>query len=371
MNLVYTARSVRAESLKLKRSLALSAALLVPLFPSFANFASALQSHIGRMPEDPAYLSMWSLYFRYSIKLWTIFAMPVVVALLRALLGAVDVKGKGWKHMFAMGVPQSAVFAGKWFSLAGLSLVSTLVFASANWPAAWRPTTCAPTWVGFPHPHRRGLRAPAAGLAVVAVHAQPAPMDQPALAGLPVSLAVGFAASVSNLFTISSYLFSSSYFSPGRCRCRPTKTGACRWPCRCWARRWSTPPRGGNSSGGTSIKQRSRNQAAPLFEGHGASKQPAQSFSADKLGVTINPGEINFNIPQINTIRFNKPLVLSYKAARITVSLLPVAPLNWSGGPFFPLFRPETARLGHFQPAGLNFEPFGVFFLIQSLFSTT
>jgi hypothetical protein len=215
MNLVYTARSVRAESLKLKRSLALSAALLVPLFPSFANFASALQSHIGRMPEDPAYLSMWSLYFRYSIKLWTIFAMPVVVALLSALLADVDYKGKGWKHLFAMGVPQSAVFAGKWFSLAGLSLVSTLVFASANLAGSLAAHYLRPDLgLDFPIPigeaYGRPLLAWLLSLFMLSLH-QWISLRWP---GFLVSLAVGFAASVSNLFTISSYLFSSSYFSP-------------------------------------------------------------------------------------------------------------------------------------------------------------
>ena len=102
MSVPYLVRSASAETLKIKRSVALAVALTIPLFPAFVNVASTLRWGLGRLPQDAATVSTSVLYLRYAVKLWVIFAMPLVVAILSALLANVDHKTKGWKMLFAL-----------------------------------------------------------------------------------------------------------------------------------------------------------------------------------------------------------------------------------------------------------------------------
>jgi hypothetical protein len=130
---IYLWRGVRAEFLKIKRSQVLFVALLIPLFPAGLNFGEVLQRGLHVLESDtPGRLSPWSMYFRSSIDYWTIFALPLVVAVLSTLLANVDHQNHQWKELFSLAFPRTGVFAGKWTALMALCALSSIAFGIAN-----------------------------------------------------------------------------------------------------------------------------------------------------------------------------------------------------------------------------------------------
>ncbi len=211
----YVAAAVWAETLKLKRSLALAAAVIIPLFPVIGDLMGTLSRGLGTSPDDPPGMAPWAFYVRMAIKLWTIFALPAVVALLSALLANVEHKPKAWKQVLALPVPRGAVFAAKWVALAAITLLSTLVFSGGNLLAGLALHYLRPelglTW---PAPLSEALVRPvlgwALGLFMVTIHLAVALRWRSFL----VSIIAGFVAAVGNLFIVGSYLYVYSGYIP-------------------------------------------------------------------------------------------------------------------------------------------------------------
>jgi hypothetical protein len=130
MSLSYLIRGVRAEALKVKRSLALIAALVIPLFPAVVNLAGALRRGLAGDAEELAALGPWGLYVRYAIKFWVIFALPMVIALLAALLAQVDHKPKSGSSCCAANPARRSTRPSGWRWRAWR--VEHVVFAGAN-----------------------------------------------------------------------------------------------------------------------------------------------------------------------------------------------------------------------------------------------
>ena len=212
MYLKYLGRGISAEALKIRRSLVLIVALLVPLFPAFANMAAKLRAGFI-LNEDN--LEPWSLYMRYSIKLWAILIMPMVVALLSALLANEEHKTNQWKQLFVLPFPRSALFMSKWVALGGITLLSTLVFAVANIAGGVVIHLVHPEMgLGFPIPFGEGIVKPLISwllsMMMMALHLWISLRWRSFL----VSLTVGFMGAVSNIFLLSSYLYERAAISP-------------------------------------------------------------------------------------------------------------------------------------------------------------
>jgi ABC-2 type transport system permease protein len=214
--LTYILRSISAEALKLKRSLVLIVTLVIPLFPAVANVGDGIRNGFSpNVLEESAGLAPWSILLRFAFKLWTIFALPMIVAIISALLANTDHQPKTWKLLFALPFPRQAVFIGKWVALAGLLLLSNLAFALANLAGG--------LFIHFLHPEAGlGLSIPIGELVfgvlvswllslfMVSIHLWISLRWSSFLA----SITVGFAATVSNLFLIASYMFGRSALSP-------------------------------------------------------------------------------------------------------------------------------------------------------------
>jgi ABC-2 type transport system permease protein len=201
--------------LKLKRSLALLIAVILPLFPAFANFAGTLRSGLGPAMDEIEARSAWSVYFHYSGEMWVIFALPLVVAILSALLANTDHKPKTWKQLFALPFPRSAVFWGKWWALAASLLLSTVVFGLASLASGAAVHFIRPELgLGFPPPlveaFARPLLAWLLAMLMLSIHLWIS-LRWPSFV---VSIGAGFAASVANIFLIWSYLLERSIFFP-------------------------------------------------------------------------------------------------------------------------------------------------------------
>ncbi len=206
-------RATYAEVLKLKRSLAILFALLIPLAASFVNFLITVQSGIGK--PTLGITSPWSIYFMYSIKLWVIFCIPLLVSILSALLADVEHRTKAWKHLFAMPFPRAAILASKWLSLAGIILLSTLTFGATNLASGALIQVLQPAqglqWpIPFLEAFSKPLIAWLLSLFIVSIHLWIS-LRWP---NFLVSVTVGFAASISNIFLLSSNLYEHSVIFP-------------------------------------------------------------------------------------------------------------------------------------------------------------
>ena len=213
MTIHHLIRAVLAESLKVKRSLALLSALVIPLVPAFVNLMMTVQGGVGKPALGLA--SAWSTYYLYAIKLWVIFAMPLIVSILAALLADVDHRARTWKQLFALPFPRPAIMASKWLALAGITLLSTLVFGAANLTGGilihlLHPGQGLDPPIPVLEAFTKPLIAWLLSLFMVSIHM----WISLRWTSFLVSATVGFAASVANLFLISSSLYKYSALSP-------------------------------------------------------------------------------------------------------------------------------------------------------------
>lgn len=121
-------RALRAEQLKMKRTLALWLAPLMPLVIVALQVAMILEreSHYRRQNLADA----WQPHAGQIVFLWTMLMLPLFITLETALLGNLEHGNQQWKHLFTLPVPRGAIYAAKQVSamvLIGLSMVSLYV----------------------------------------------------------------------------------------------------------------------------------------------------------------------------------------------------------------------------------------------------
>lgn len=116
-------RAFRAEMLKIKRTLALWMVFLTPLaIVGLSIVASIIQRAQGK-PEGNA----WDNFSQSNFLLWGLLMLPLFISLETALLGQLEIADKNWKHLFALPIPRSALYAAKLMMGAGLVGLSTVV----------------------------------------------------------------------------------------------------------------------------------------------------------------------------------------------------------------------------------------------------
>lgn len=114
-------RATNAEMLKLKRTLAIRMVFVAPLLVAALNFFILWE----RRNVGPDF-KMWEIVSQVSLSSWAVFMMPLMITLETALLNGIDHGEKNWKHIFALPVHRSAVYAAKLLVAQGLILISTL-----------------------------------------------------------------------------------------------------------------------------------------------------------------------------------------------------------------------------------------------------
>jgi CubicO group peptidase (beta-lactamase class C family) len=123
MNFLFLA--LHAEVLKLKRTLAVRMIFVAPLLVALLQFFIGLnQRRIA-----PGF-KMWEAVFQNSLSVWAIFMLPLLITLETALLAGIEHGEKQWKHLLALPVPRSTVYAAKLLVALALALASTLVLCA-------------------------------------------------------------------------------------------------------------------------------------------------------------------------------------------------------------------------------------------------
>ncbi|HJV21390.1 MAG TPA: ABC transporter permease [Holophagaceae bacterium] len=106
----------RAESLKVKRSLALLVVAAAPVLTTFLYFLVMMKDRRGAALVQP-----WENYAHVVLSLWSFLALPMLATLLATLVNGVEHQNGMWKHLFAQPVPRWKVLAVK--ALASLALL--------------------------------------------------------------------------------------------------------------------------------------------------------------------------------------------------------------------------------------------------------
>ena len=135
--------ALRAEILKLKRTLALRMILLAPvLAASLGVLVQAIAVIRGR---GDLVANLWESHTRICLTIWAVFLLPLLITVETALLTSIEHSERQWKHLFAQPVPRYAIYCAKFGIAQGLVFLSTifisLLIALSGWLLIlWHPS---------------------------------------------------------------------------------------------------------------------------------------------------------------------------------------------------------------------------------------
>jgi hypothetical protein len=122
------AGALGAESLKLRRTLALRMTVVAP---AVVVALCVLQFGFNeRIRGDGVPEHVWRFFAGATFDLWAFLMMPLVVTLEAALLAGLEHGERQWKHLLALPVPRAAHYLAKWTALVALLLVMAVAFAA-------------------------------------------------------------------------------------------------------------------------------------------------------------------------------------------------------------------------------------------------
>ncbi len=117
-------RALSAETLKLKRTLAVWLTLLAPLAVVFLSIAIMLESpQYAYSQKDVAWVNL----IERNLSLWALLMLPLFVTLEMALLGQLEHGPRMFKQTYALPIPRWAVYAAK--QIAGLAVIALSMIA--------------------------------------------------------------------------------------------------------------------------------------------------------------------------------------------------------------------------------------------------
>jgi hypothetical protein len=123
------ARALWAERLKMKRTLALRLAFIIPLAGVGLQFMVFCQRGEFYLRETE---NAWIRFGEQMFVFWALLMLPLFVTLETALLGGLEHKDNHWKHLYALPLPRWAMYAAKQvagMALIGLSIVALVGFS--------------------------------------------------------------------------------------------------------------------------------------------------------------------------------------------------------------------------------------------------
>jgi hypothetical protein len=122
-------KTIQAELIKTKRTLAFWLTLLTPAALVFMEVAMASQRNLGRIPAD---VNLWGYMYENVLTYWVILILPLFISLETALLAGLEHRNKTWKLLYTQPVPREALIAAKQIlavSLICLSMVVLLILS--------------------------------------------------------------------------------------------------------------------------------------------------------------------------------------------------------------------------------------------------
>lgn len=125
--------ALKAEQLKIKRTLALRLAPLAPMVIIALQIAIVVERQAYFRSQELT--SAWGEYGGQTIFLWTVLMLPLFITLETALLGNLEHNQLQWKHLFALPIPRAAIYAAKQIGamvIIGLSMAALYAYIVAS-----------------------------------------------------------------------------------------------------------------------------------------------------------------------------------------------------------------------------------------------
>lgn len=119
---------IRAELLKLKRTLALAMIFVAPTVVVILQVALLLNNKQGWGFD----VDVWKFFSNSITSMWAIFMLPLFSALVVALIYNYEHANNGWLKLFALPVSKSMIIATKQIVSTGMILASMLVLLAAT-----------------------------------------------------------------------------------------------------------------------------------------------------------------------------------------------------------------------------------------------
>lgn len=128
-------RTLSAEVLKLKRTLALRLIVVAPMLVALLSLLVQTAAVAAGHGELAA--TLWESHKQTSLMLWSIFLMPLLITVETTLLAGLEHAEKQWKHTFALPVPRYAIYFAKWSVAQALIAASTLLLCALTALTGW------------------------------------------------------------------------------------------------------------------------------------------------------------------------------------------------------------------------------------------
>lgn len=117
----HLSRALASEALKLRRTLALRLALALPAVPCVLQLLNYLQRGETLLPEG---VNPWCWLAQNVLIIWSVFLLPLFIALETSLLSGIEQSARGFKHLHALPVPRWSIHGAKLlvaFALVGVA----------------------------------------------------------------------------------------------------------------------------------------------------------------------------------------------------------------------------------------------------------
>ncbi len=119
-------RALSAESLKLKRTIALKLVVLAPIAVVLLTLFMASQAPFTTLRRNPG-TDEWRALTRVNLQFWGLLMLPLYLTLQTALIAGLDHSENQWKALFAKPVPRWTIYVAKLLIVMGMAAVSAII----------------------------------------------------------------------------------------------------------------------------------------------------------------------------------------------------------------------------------------------------
>ncbi len=118
-------RALNAETLKMKRTIALKMVVVAPVAVVLLTLFMASQAPFSTLRMRNTSVDAWRALTRVNLQFWGLLMLPMYITLQTALVAGLDHADNQWKALFARPVPRWTVYVAK------LAVVTAMAAASA------------------------------------------------------------------------------------------------------------------------------------------------------------------------------------------------------------------------------------------------
>lgn len=118
-------RVLHAESLKMKRTIALALVVIAPFAVGALILFVASQSPFSTLRMRNAAGNQWMALARLNLLIWAALMLPLFITLETALMAGLDHAGNQWKNLLARPAPRWTFYAAKLLVVMAMTAAST------------------------------------------------------------------------------------------------------------------------------------------------------------------------------------------------------------------------------------------------------